>query len=286
MAASQGGNIQTLGYIAGDGSRERLSTQDILTVNYSNGLFLTGTATSLSNDLNYSTDGLNWQGYSTGYGRIFGIDYDQVGGNYVMVGHLCKVIYSNNPLSSGSWANADTRAGTKDQVFAGSTNYAYDVASDGKGTMIAVGNADYRIAADGRMGISRDSGKTWKRVDLSGSSIANTSFIYEVHYLNGKWFAFGYADGFVSGTTARKAWSVDGETWWDLPNLNKGYAGLASGGGIYVAGYGDSLVYSVNGTTWVLTDPPKPTWFNAIAYGNRKFVAVTNGGEILYSNDM
>jgi hypothetical protein len=279
-------NIQTIGIEAGDGSVSSLPASSFIAVNYLNGLFLTGTALQLSNDLYYSTDGLNWERYSTGGGRIFGIDYDPVGGNYVMVGHMCKVIYSNNPLSSGSWADANTGS-----VFAGGTYYVYDVANDGKGTMIAVGSADYQINNDARMGISRDSGRTWTRVDLSGSSLAASDFIYEIHYLNGKWFAFC--------STGKKAWSVDGETWWDLPNFKLGSQGLAYGGGIYVAGDDERLAYSANGTAWTTIDcgyslsprplsplGPQSAHFLAIAYGNKKFVAVTDGGEVLYSNDI
>jgi hypothetical protein len=285
VAASQRANIQISGYDAGDGVKQRLSYPEIWTVNYLNGLFLTAIRDSA--ELKYSTDGLDWQGYPIGAG-IFGMDYDPVGGNYVMVGHMCKVMYSNNPLSSGSWTDTKWGQATKDQVFAGGSYYVYDAANDGKGMMIAVGSGWYNInnGNDARMGISRDSGRTWTRVDLSGSSL-NGSFIFKVYYRNGKWFAYG-AGG--------RAWSVDGETWWDLPNFN-GYRALSYGGGIYVTGSGGSLVYSANGAAWAPIDCgitlSPDAWHSGgsgsiagIAYGNGRFVAVTSGGEILYSSNI
>jgi hypothetical protein len=278
LRATQGSSdYETYGYDAGDGVRQNLTQVTFSAVDYANGLFLTVMS---GGGLKYSTDGLNWDGYylpligSSNIMRIFGMDYDPVGGNHVLVGSLCKVIYSNNPLSPGSWTDAYWGQGTKDEVFAGGSYYVYDVANDGKGMMIAVGSGWYNInnGHDARMGISRDSGMTWTRVDLSGSSL-NDRFIYEIHYQSGKWFAYG-AGG--------RAWSVDGETWWDLPNF-AGYQALAYGGGIYVAGSGGSLVYSANGTAWAII---QNAGIQGIAYGQGKFVAVTSGGEILYSSNV
>jgi hypothetical protein len=224
---------------------------------FGNGKFVAGTATHFGtwgcfSKMAISTDGITWTVVDTG--TLF--DYVD---NYV-----------DNGKTTCSSINA----------------IAY-----GNGKFVACGNR-------GKMAYSTD-GTTWTAIDTPlfdyGYLVIPFQDIKAIAYGNGKFVAGDYS--------GQKAISTDGITWTAV-DVGKTYDGnpinaIVYGNGKFVAVSGiryAKIIFSDDGVTWNTWSERymdldwkeiifKADEINAIAYGNDKFVAGGNEGEMAYSTD-
>src|SRR6266480_1174293 len=115
---------------------------------------------------------------------------------------------------------------------------------------------------------------TWTAASPTGNNLYNVSFP------NGSFVATG-----ANGTLLT---SADAITWTlpnSIPSTSNALRGTTFGAGSYVVvGDAGTILTSTDLTTWNLTPPPLTQHLRAIRYGTR-FVAVGQGGAVVYSDD-
>jgi hypothetical protein len=199
------------------------------------------------------------------------------GGKFVAVGDHGKIAWSADGETWTAIA-AGTSAG-QSQFENGRTIYAITY---GGGRFVAV-------ADSGRMAWSAD-GLNWTSV-----IVYSIGDVYGIAYGGGK-FVIGTSIGAI-------VYSTNGETWTMVPapSYLSGHSikGIAYGGGKFVAGGASGEIeYSADCETWTAIEswssygPATGTTtfivtdtINAIAYANKRFVAVGTNGKMAYSNN-
>jgi len=247
-------------------------TDTIRAIVYGGGKFVAG---GNNGKIAYSSDGASWTAVDTGTifdyldgttprkGNIQAIAYGS--GKFVAVSYSGKMAYSSD---GATWtAVVDSTFGT-DNILG--------IASSGI-NFVAVGY-------NGKMATSAD-GITW--IAKTGNTFGGASSrIYSIAYGGAtgqeKFVAVGAGPN-VQG--ARIAYSSDGATWTRAAEDITFRSWLTS------IGYGNGKFF-VCGSQDIATSPDGVTWtnesgisFNAIAYGNGKYVAVSNYSSISTSPD-
>jgi len=208
----------------------------------------------------YSSDSVNWtEVKNTTFGKkgIQSVAYGN--GKFVIGGYDGKMAYS---LDGITWtAIKTTRFGGGDYV---------EKITYGNDKFVAV-STNYKSGS--KMAYSQD-GVNW-------TAVKNTTFkkeyIEAIAYGNGKFVIGGY-DG-------KMATSSDGITWTAVtPTLSGSICAMTYGNGIFVAGYYyGGIAYSQDGITWTgIADSTIKAKINAIAYGNGKFIAVSEDNKMAY----
>jgi hypothetical protein len=130
-----------------------------------------------------------------------------------------------------------------------------------KGVFVAVGYSGVRM-------LSRDGGKTWGDIKMSGGSGDDGNLLRAVSFGDGMFVAAGW-----------KIWtSTDGANWTERANpANQWMGGLEFGNGIFVgAGGNGTSIYSMDGTQWMAGNDRNSEAARTVAFGNGMFVAATD----------
>lgn len=301
-----GYDSQTYGAIftSADGSTfseaPKAFSDQILDLVYGNGVFVACCESSI----NSSTNGTNW---STAAGSYYGVAYN--GTNYVAVGaagnssdgyiavssdyvnwtnvtpawtpNYSAVAYGNGRFVAVGYAMSgytnSVVATSGDGIHwslhtnADSLDNFYAVATDGKGTFVAVGDNGDTLR-------STDNGTTW----TLGSSGAGT--LYAISYINSQFVAVGYGGSVV--------YSTDGSSWNSANYSDDGsvLSGITYGNGTYVMvgedGNYNSLYLtrtSLASGSWAVPSSPPPqvepaSFQLTVNYGNGVFLSFYNDG--------
>lgn len=201
----------------------------------------------------YSTDGINWTAGSSLQQGMFGLTYGDgkfiaFQQNYYGTG---TIFYSTDGIN---WTQV-------------TSPFSYNVyaAAYGNGKFVAVDAA--AVAAYSTDGI------TWTQT--TGPSDLN-------------WDSMTYADGkfIVAGYPGTVAYSTDGINWTIPPMPGLNLKKVTYGNGRFVAlGFNSNVsAYSTDGLTWTYTTLPSSNFWESIAYGNEKFVAIAPS-DFAYSTD-
>lgn len=142
---------------------------------------------------------------------------------------------------------------------------------------VAYGNGIFVVGGEsGYVTTSTDEGTTWS----TPKQLVTTGSWSNVIYANGSFMMLNFHNG-------KLATSTDGITWTTRDTYSLEYwRGLAYGNGIYVAvgpSYG-TIMTSTDGETWTKRTVGSVTWQD-IAYGNGKFIIISNSGYFSTSTD-
>jgi len=130
-----------------------------------------------------------------------------------------------------------------------------------KGVFVAVGYSGVRM-------LSRDGGKTWGDIKMSGGSGDDGNLLRTVSFGNGMFVAAGW-----------KLWSsTDGANWTERMNpAGQWMGGLEFGNNMFVgAGGSGTSIYSMDGTQWMAGNDRSGEPARSVAFGNGMFVAGTD----------
>jgi len=229
----------------------------IIAIAYGNGKFVAG---GYDGKMAYSSDGKTWtiitdKPNSSSYGTIYSIAY---GNNTWIAGCGTSLARSTDGIN---WT------GVGDIFSAGIMAVTY-----GGDKFVALGSGN------GRNSTSPD-GQTWTR----GTDIG----------INCQAVAYGNNTFVAASNDGKMATSSDGKTWTAVTNTTYGtdfsIKAVAFGSNTFVAvGYGVSnkkMAVSSDGKTWTSVENPFSVSTFAIAYGNGKFVAGSNLGDIATSGN-
>lgn len=142
---------------------------------------------------------------------------------------------------------------------------------------VAYGNGIFVVGGEnGYVTTSTDEGTTW----LAPKQLVTKGTWSNVIYANGSFMMLNFYDG-------KLATSTDGITWTTRDTYSLEYwRGLVYGNGIYVAvgpNYG-TIMTSTDGETWTKRTVGSVMWQD-IAYGNGKFIIISEGGYFSTSTD-
>ena len=227
-----------------------------LSVAYGNGRFVAfayggGGASSSSNTVMYSDDGINWR-------------------SGVINPHPTWITFSPLNVTCLCYREGVWVAGLQGN----SQNYSPIVPPNIAGQ------------APQRMVVSFNNGVTWDMYDTPTALSGQKSDLIDVKYGNGRWIAIGRASG-----TPQFITSIDGTNWVNLinsPTSNASVGSIAYANGLWIVIDGNNTKsgsgiasqfyrYSTNdGVTWTTSTLPAIKNWSAIAYGNGQFIAVAN----------
>ena len=213
-------------------------------------------------------------------------------GKYVAVGYS-QIAYSTNGTD---WTVQEVEGNWQNVVYANGIYVAVGLVShiaystDGiNWTKVSVGVAvawnDIIYAKDKFLAVGSRSG-SYGCIAYSTDGI---DWEYDAVLENLGFEAVAYGNGtFVAGGSNGLAYSTDGINW-TLPGIEGTvYDVIYANGKFVVTGYG-KIVYSPDGVNWSSKTVEDSTSWNAIAYGNDKFVTIgyrrNRGGYIAYSVD-
>ena len=267
----------------------------------------------------YSTDGVTWNSMTMSQaGDFSSLSYGLVGGT----GYFFAVAYqsggTNGPAAYSTdgitWTNTGLPTSGSGLYYQGSigngyffaapwnTQYFFYSSNHGQSwsgyqslpnatvwTAICYGNNTYvTLSRGGTTGYGAYSYNltTWTAVNIPFNQNWNS-----IVYANGKFVAVGTG---VASTDVSSLYSTDGITWTAsaLPTANTSANAVTFGNGYFLATStsgiysGSPYYYSTDGITWTANAMPSPQDWSAVAYGNGKFVAVsqTNGTSAAYSS--
>jgi len=255
-------------------------------VAYGNNIFV---ATGGASNAWYSTDGITWTASTDKAAlqprpdnddgpvtdNISGLGFG--GGKFLAVGGSSNNKARAYTTDGKTW----TDSGAND-----ATNGGFNAKA------VAYGNGVYLVGGSGGRIAYTDTpadGASWKIIESAATQFTGANgFINGLTFGNGKFIAAG-------GQPGDAAYSSDGITWVDIPQIGDIYGnvwinGAAYGGGKYViVGEGNGIaVHSSNGTDWTKVVGSEELFGQAllgVAYGNGYFVAVGNAGGAWYSSD-
>lgn len=142
---------------------------------------------------------------------------------------------------------------------------------------VAYGNGIFVVGGEGGyVTTSTDEGTTWS----TPKQLVTTGSWSNVIYANGSFMMLNFHNG-------KLATSTDGITWTTRDTYSLEYwRGLAYGNGIYVAvgPSGGTIMTSTDGETWTKRTVGSVIWKD-IAYGNGKFIIISDGGYFSTSTD-
>lgn len=200
-------------------------------------------------------------------------------GGTVSTGNYQVCTFANNQfvaVAQNALATSPTGVTWTNRTFTGLN--ATSIAYVGSNTWVAG-------VASGNITRSTDNAVTW-----SGALIATgLDLVNDLSVFNGLLIAVGRIGGNAGAITVSKDLGL---TWQIVhAGVSAAYQNVASGDGIVVAIGNGFASYSMNGYTWVTTSSPGATIAgsvsNALAYGNGRFVSVsnaaTNGAQYLAS---
>ena len=262
----------------------------------------------------YSDDGEKWNVirdtifYSYG-NTINAVTYGN--GRFVAVGSNGKTAYSTD---AKTWTPAENiltdnlyQITFGNGCFIARSNSGLAYSSDGE-TWLAADNFssskvsyinfvnNHFIAADseGKIYFSND-GKKWK---MKKTDTFNSYSIITIAYGNGRYVAFAREYGEYDDSSSKIVFSDDGETWIEHYSTKNREDSIWIREIIYSEGYfvvvgADKTTFSKDGERWyndLRSDDVYENWFvikdvfnySAVAYGNGKFVAVSDNSTIKY----
>ncbi len=237
-----------------------------------------GSGNSTGNNINYSTDGINWKAVNGPFdknGKAYFVSYS--GGKWIAVG---KDPSGNNIYYSTNGINWNAVTGSPFTA----NGIGYAVAYDGMGKWVAVGDGN---SSGNNIYYSTD-GMIWNPVN---GPFTISGIAYSVAYGGNKWVAVGN-----SGTLFSIYHSDDGIVW---NPVNGGFDSIgysvAFNGTIWVAVGKDSfsrnIFYSSNAVSWNGVTSPFATGKGlSVTHGGGNWVAVGeddsgSGNNIYYSTD-
>lgn len=145
----------------------------------------------------------------------------------------------------------------------GTTAKLNDIATDGAGQLVAVGESSgtYRVSTDGN---------TW-----TGGTIALNHYLYGICYGGGKYVAVGQDYDFsISNWVGIIYTSTNGTTWTQRRRQGGVLRKVATGNGTFVAvGDGGLILSSPDGITWTPRTSGITRVLNGVAFGGGVFVA-------------
>ena len=164
---------------------------------------------------------------------------------------------------------------------------SFDFPVDGNWKCLAAGDNKFVAIIRG----SNQAASSTNGVDWTLRTMPATRNWTSVAYGNGVWFA-------VAENLDAAAYSLNGETWTTVTMPTTGsWVEVAYGRGVFVIVAGDKnvvahMTYDPNTDTWlkdwhimdVIDDSSTKSWVS-ITYGNRRFVAISDTGEVAYSFD-
>lgn len=247
---------------------------------YGNGKFvIVSASTSSTNLIDYSTDGVTWTEANVPNAKFFAsITYGN--GLFVAIANDGSVIYSSDAIT---WIESS--------ISSGNDWYAITY---GNGVFIAVGEGtSCAISSDGVMWNTSESlsvSTSWIDIAYGDGKFVAVSETGKVCYStdNGTSWTQGsnteslrtgiaYGNGmFVTSGTNGTSHSSDGATWYSY-NDTIGSTSIAFGKGLFVTGNAyDFIQYGVDGEMPYRCIFSNKTRINSIAYGDGKFVAVSD----------
>lgn len=156
-------------------------------------------------------------------------------------------------------------------------NNEFMIVGSNSWTSVAYGNGIFVVGGEkGYVTTSTDEGETWS----TPKQLVTIGSWSNVIYANGSFMMLNFHNG-------KLATSTDGITWTTRDTYSLEYwRGLAYGNGIYVA-VGPShgtIMTSTDGETWTKRTVDSVIWKD-IAYGNGKFIIISDGGYFSTSTD-
>jgi len=205
------------------------------------------------------------------------------GGRFVAVGDDGQITYS---LDGVTWTAATTSY----------NNLTINCVAYGGGRFVAGGDFAYASAMPARTFLAYSSdGVIWTTVDVSGEFTnprsGRVGGITSIAYDGNGRFVAGAHYGQIAYSSDGITWTAVADSTFDEYSYT---LHIAYGGGRFVAGTGvnaATIAYSTDGgVTWTAvadrpfgTGDPHTSGMNGIAYGNGRFVAVGDKGQMAYS---